>query len=59
MPDACKYSLYKVLFLPKNLHYIKMLDQWDLDDVLQNLKEDELSLQQGVSGESAKIHAGK
>ncbi|XP_044187227.1 dynein axonemal assembly factor 8 [Thunnus albacares] len=33
-----------------------MLDQWDLDDVLQNLK-DELPLQQGVSGEVAKIHA--
>ncbi|XP_076608322.1 dynein axonemal assembly factor 8 [Chaetodon auriga] len=32
------------------------LDQWDLDVVLQNLKEDGLSLQQHVSAEPAKIH---
>ncbi|XP_045888791.1 dynein axonemal assembly factor 8 isoform X1 [Micropterus dolomieu] len=33
------------------------LDQWDLDDVLQNLREDGLSLQQHVSVEPAKIQA--
>ncbi|XP_070836839.1 dynein axonemal assembly factor 8 [Chaetodon trifascialis] len=32
------------------------LDQWDLDVVLQNLKEDGLSLQQRVSAEPAKTH---
>ncbi|KAM7371849.1 hypothetical protein PAMP_009058 [Pampus punctatissimus] len=34
----------------------EMLEQWDLDDVLQNIKEDKLSLQQCVSGELVKIH---
>ncbi|KAM7387063.1 hypothetical protein PAMA_009605 [Pampus argenteus] len=33
-----------------------MLDQWDLDDVLQNIKEDKLSLQQSVSGELQHQH---
>ncbi|CAK6971210.1 dynein axonemal assembly factor 8 [Scomber scombrus] len=33
------------------------LDQWDLDDVLQNLKQDTVPLQQGVSGELPKLHA--
>ncbi|XP_030592125.1 uncharacterized protein LOC115784880 isoform X2 [Archocentrus centrarchus] len=34
------------------------LDQWDLDDVLRNLKETKLSLQQHVTVAPAKTHAG-
>lgn len=40
-------------------HWFQRLDQWDLDDVLQNVAGDGLSLQQCASVVPAKTHEGK
>lgn len=53
MVDAGKHS-------PRRKKYwFQRLDRWDLDDALQNLKEDGLPLQQCVSVKPAKPPAGK
>ncbi|XP_067332532.1 dynein axonemal assembly factor 8 isoform X2 [Channa argus] len=60
--ETCSLSVNldddETLESPKQ-HYddnVKRLEQWDLDDVLQNLKKDELSLQ-CVSANTVKPHA--